>query len=113
MSLIEEYSVTAKRLIPTYTEDGEGGKSTVWTEGEEFICCITFDDSVYARKAAKDGVTDNYTITTGKNTELKYGDVFKAENVVYRVTSNGYRNETPASASINMRQVRAERWMLP
>ena len=113
MSLIDQYMHTATRLIPTETEDGEGGQITEWIPGETFQCAITYDDSVNARRAEKDGVTDHYTVTTKKDVSLVYGDVFTVDNVPYRVTSDHFLNETPASASINMRQVRAERWKLP
>lgn len=113
MSLIDHYKKTAVRLIPTIVSDGEGGQVTAWTDGDPFVCAVTFDDSIYARRAEKDGVTDKYTVTTEKDVALVYGDVFRYDGVVYRVTTDHFINETPPTATINMRQVRAERWVLP
>jgi hypothetical protein len=63
-----------------------------------------------ARIAEAQGVKSLYTITTTKNVNLQFHDVFKrvSDNKIFRVTSDGDDNKTPASASLNMRQVTAE-----
>jgi hypothetical protein len=67
-----------------------------------------------ARVAAVQGVTALYTVTTEKNINLQYHDVFRraSDGKVFRVTSDGDDKKTPASASLNMRQVSAEEWRL-
>ena len=95
--------------------DGYGGYRTEYTEGAEFNAAITFDTSIEARMAEKQGVTSRYTVTTGKALTLEYHDVFRRDEdgKIFRVTSDGDDKRTPASASLNMRQVTAEEWSLP
>lgn len=95
--------------------DGYGGRITSWVEGAEFQAAIVLDSSIEARVAEKQGVTALYTITTQKNMNLQYHEVFKRvrDNKIFRVTSDGDDKLTPASANLNMRQVTAEEWELP
>ena len=46
---------------------------------------------------------------------LQYHDVFRRNRdlKIFRVTSDGDDKHTPASATLNMRQVTAEEWSLP
>ena len=98
----------------TTSPDGYGGYISTWQEGAEFSAAITFDTSMEARTAEKAGVTSLYTITTTKALVLQYHDVFKRvrDGKVFRVTSDGDDKFTPASASLDMRQVTAEEWAL-
>jgi hypothetical protein len=59
-------------------------------------------------------VTGLYTITTAKNINLQFHDVFRRDEdqKVFRVTSDGDDKHTPDSAGLNMRQVSAEEWTL-
>lgn len=95
--------------------DGEGGYTTVWTEGAEFSANARFDTSMQARIGEAQGVTSLYTITTRKAVTLEYHDVVKraSDNKIFRVTSDGDDVKTPESAGLNMRQVTAEEWRLP
>lgn len=94
--------------------DGYGGYTTSWVEGAEFQAAIVLDTSMQARIAEKQGVTALYTITTNKAFNLQYHDVFKrlSDGKIFRVTSDGDDKKTPVSASLNMRQVSAEEWVL-
>ena len=67
-----------------------------------------------ARIGEQAGVTSRYTVTTQKNVTLEYHDVFRraTDGKIFRVTSDGDDKFTPASASLNMRQVTAEEWEL-
>ena len=96
------------------TADGYGGYITSWIEGAEFQAAIVLDNSIEARIAEKQGVTALYTITTKKAVNLQYHDVFRRlkDGKIFRVTSDGDDNHTPASANLNMRQVSAEEWEL-
>ena len=114
MSLLDEYMESCiiydKRTVP----DGYGGYTVEWVEGAPFNAAITLDSSIEARRAEKEGVTGLYTITTSKSLNLQYHDVFKrvSDGKIFRVTSDGDDNHTPASATLDMRQVSAEEWEL-
>ena len=96
------------------TADGYGGYITSWLEGAEFQAATVLDTSMQARIAEKQGVTALYTITTSKAINLQYHDVFKrvSDGKIFRVTSDGDDKKTPVSATLNMRQVSAEEWVL-
>ena len=112
MSLLDEAMEKCILLDKVTESDGMGGYIPTWVDGAEFQAAITFDTSMQARIADKQGVTSLYTVTTSKALNLEYHDVFRRDrdNKVFRVTSDGSDNKTPASASLNMRQVNAEEW---
>ena len=94
--------------------DGYGGFVTQWQQGATFEAAITFNSSIEAKTAEKQGVNDLFTISTRKNVTLDYHDVFKrlSDGKIFRVTTNGAENKTPESAALNMRVVSAEAWKL-
>lgn len=114
MSLLDEAFeqcvIIDRRTVP----DGYGGIRPTWTDGASFEAAITFDSTMQARVATVQGVTSLYTVTTRKNIVLQYHDVFRrvSDGKIFRVTSDGDDRRTPASASLNMRQVSAEEWEL-
>ena len=115
MSLLSEAMESCVLLNKTTELDEYGGFVPVYTEGVEFQAAITFDTSIEARRADKEGVTSLYTVTTPRNIVLEYHMVFKRlrDNKIFRVTSDGDDRFTPQSASLDMRQVTAEEWSLP
>ena len=115
MSLLSDAMTGCVMLNKAKIDDGYGGTITTWTEGASFEAAITFDTSIQARAAQQAGVTSMYTVTTRKNVVLEYHEVFKrqSDNKIFRVTSDGDDKYTPASASLNMRQVTAEEFVLP
>lgn len=115
MSLIDEFKTTVCYLEKTRVPDGEGGFITEWKEGAKFPAAITFDTSIEARTAEKQGVTSVYTVTTSRSVVLEYHDVFKRlyDGKIFRVTSDGDDKATPKSAALDMRQVTAEEWSVP
>ncbi len=115
MSLLAEFMEKCCFIDKTTRPDGYGGVEDVWTEGAQFSAAITLDTSIEARVGEKQGVTSLYTVTTEKAINLQYHDVFKrlGDGKVFRVTSDGDDKHTPASASLNMRQVSAEKWEIP
>jgi len=115
MSLLTDAMETCTILNRQIEPDGMGGYIATWAEGATFDAAITFDTSIQARVADKQGVTSLYTVTTRKALTLEYHDVFRRESdsKIFRVTSDGDDKYTPASASLNMRQVTAEEWSLP
>lgn len=115
MSLLDEFKSAVCFLERTRVPDGEGGFHTMWTEGMEFMASITFNTSIEARMAEKQGVTSLYTITTARSMALEYHDVIKRQydGKIFRVTSDGDDKFTPQSAMLDMRQVTAEEYELP
>lgn len=115
MSLLSEAMETCIMLDKQTVADGYGGYVTLYVDGAEFSAAIVLDNSMQARVAEKQGVTGLYTVTTGKELNLQYHDVFRRDRdgKIFRVTSDGDDKHTPASAYLNMRQVSAEEWSLP
>lgn len=114
MSLLQESMEFCQMVDKTTVKDGYGGIKTVWVLGAELMASIVFDTSMQARIADHQGVTALYTITTNKSVILQYHDVLRrsSDGKIFRVTSDGDDNRTPASAGLNMRQVTAEEWEL-
>ena len=108
-SAMKDVVMLEKKRVP----DGEGGFTTDWAEGVQFKAAITFDSSMQARTAEKDGVTSLYTVTVPKNAKLEYHDVIKRleDGKVFRITSDGDDKMTPESASFQVIQVTAEGWI--
>jgi hypothetical protein len=115
MSLLEEAMDKCTMIDKTTEPDGYGGVIIKWVDGAEFNAAIVFDTSMEARIGEHQGVTNLYTITTRKNMNLQYHDVFRrsSDGKIFRVTSDGDDKITPPSANLNMRQVSAEEWELP
>lgn len=115
MSLMDSAMVEVVILDKRHAPDGEGGFMTTFEDGATINAAITFDTSMTARIAEAQGVKSRYTVTTRKNVVLEYHDVFRrvSDGKIFRVTSDGDDKFTPASASLNMRQVTAEEWRLP
>jgi SPP1 family predicted phage head-tail adaptor len=113
MSLLLDAFENCIMMDKTTTSDGRGGFITSWTDGAEFDAAIVFDSSMQARAAEAAGVKSLYTITTAKNVNLQYHDVFRrlSDGKIFRVTSDGDDKKTPPSATINMRQVTAEEFV--
>ena len=113
MSLLSEAMEKCIMMDKTTVSDGRGGFTTKWTDGAEISAAIVFDSSMQARMAEAAGVKALYTITTAKNVNLQYHDVFRREsdNKIFRVTSDGDDKKTPTSASLNTRQVTAEEFI--
>lgn len=115
MSLLSEAMETCVYYTKTLVPDGYGGYNTAYLPSTEFNAAITFDTSIEARRADKEGVSSLYTVTTSRNLTLEYHDVFKRlrDGKIFRVTSDGDDKYTPQSASLDMRQVTAEEWEIP
>lgn len=115
MSLLDQYYEDYTLMTKTLTPDGYGGYNTTWKESGTFKAAAVLDSSIEAEIGKVQGVTSVYTITTPKAINLDYHDVIKrnSDNATFRITSDGTDKKTPASASIDMRQVRAESWEIP
>lgn len=114
MSLLDEAMEKCTMIDKTTVPDGYGGFDTLWVDGAEFTAAIVLDTSMQARLAQSQGVKNLYTVTTPKNINLQFHDVFRRErdSKIFRVTSDGDDKHTPASATLNMRQVSAEEFTL-
>ena len=108
---MENCTMIDKRTVP----DGYGGYTIEWVDGASFMAACVLDTSMQAKVAEQQGVTAVYTVTTSKAVNLQYHDVFRRERdqKIFRVKSDGDDKRTPASASLDMRQVSAEKWSLP
>ena len=108
---MEDVVMLEKKRVP----DGEGGFTTDWADGVQFKAAISFDSSMEARTAEKQGVTSRYTITAPMNAKLEYHDVIRRlrDGKVFRITSDGDDVQTPKSATFQFLQVEAEEWELP
>lgn len=106
---MEDVVMLEKKRIP----DGEGGFTVDWVDGVAFKAAITFDSSMQARTAEKQGVTSLYTVTVPINAKLEYHDVLKRirDSKVFRITSDGDDKITPPSASFQFIQVTAEEYV--
>ncbi len=115
MTLLESMYTDCVMVDKTSISDGEGGFITNYVNGATFKACVVLDNSTQARIGASQGVTNLYTVTTSKNTNLQFHDIFirKEDNKVFRVTSDGDDKKTPSIASLDMRQVSAEEWRIP
>ena len=114
MSLLSDAMEDCIMLDKKTVEDGYGGYESQYEEGAKFKAAIVLDTSMQARIAEQQGVKALYTITTEKAMNLQYHDVFKRnrDGKIFRVTSDGDDKRTPASATLNMRQVSGEEWVL-
>lgn len=114
MSLLLAAMESCVMLDKKTESDGRGGVTTNWVDGAEFDAAIVFQSSVQTKIANAMGEKSAYKVTTTKNINLQYHDVFRRERdgKVFRVTSDGDDNATPESASLNMRQVDAEEYVI-
>lgn len=114
MSLIEHELTPVVIMEKVRTPDGEGGFFVEWKDGVQINVAITFDASMQARIAEKQGVSSLYTITAPKNAKLEYHDVIRRleDGKIFRVTSDGDDKITPKVASFQFLQVTAEEWRL-
>lgn len=115
MSLLSTAMENCTMLDKITAADGYGGYEVIYVDGAPIKAAIVLDNSIQARVAEQQGVTGLYTVTTKKNINLQYHDVFRRESdkKIFRVTSDGDDKRTPGSASLDMRQVSAEEWELP
>ena len=115
MSLMESAMEECRMIDQISVPDGQGGTVPVWKDGAEFRAAISFTSSVQARMAEKLGVTALYTVTTKKNVNLQYRQVFRrlSDGKIFRVQSDGDDLHTPDVAALDMRNVTAEEYTLP
>lgn len=112
MSLLDDAFEPFAIMDKTTQDDGYGGVVTTWAEGAEISAAAVLDDSIQAMVAMQQDVKGVYTITTRKNVVLQFHDVVKrlSDSKIFRVVTDGDDKKTPPTATLDMRQVRAEEW---
>lgn len=113
--LIDTMKEACTMLDKQTVADGMGGFKTRWVDGATFLAAIVKDNTIQARVAEKQGVTEVYTVTVDKALPLAFHDVFRrdSDGATFRVTSNIVDSKTPKVASFQFGQASAERWELP
>lgn len=108
---MESCIIYDKRMV----EDGYGGFGPGYFPGVTFQAAITIDSSIQAQQAQSLDTVGVYTVTTARNVNLQFHDVFQrvSDGKIFRVTSDGDDKKTPLSAGLDMRQVNAREWSLP
>jgi hypothetical protein len=112
--LIESMMVDCLIMDKQSVPDGEGGFSYQWVEGAPFKAAIVKNNTLNAKVAEKQGVTEVYTVTTERGIILELMTVFKRvkDGAVFRIKSNAVDSETPNVATFQFEQVTAEKWEL-
>ena len=107
----EDFTIINKSKVP----DGEGGFITTWTDGATIQAASRLDNSTVAKIAQAQGVTAVYTIFTRKSITLEFHDVIRRERdkKIFRITSDGDDKRTPSTATLDLRSVSAEEWVIP
>jgi len=109
MSLLSDAYEACRYMEKTTINDGYGGVSTAWVEGDKLLAAfeVHFSNSE-ARKAEKMGVKAMFTATVPKRYALRHDDVIKrlSDGTYFRIVSSD--KATPKTAGLDMRQAAAE-----
>lgn len=113
MSLIDDFKVECTILERRRVPDGEGGWTTSWENGMAFQAAIVLDNSIAARIAGKDGLSNTYNVTVDRNLPLEFHDAFKrnSDGQTFRVTSNADDRMAPDVSTFDFQTVTAEEWV--
>lgn len=111
MDFMEDCCFVERTRVP----DGQGGISTVWTDGASFRAAIVLDTSSEMLSAQAAGLNNRYRVSADPAVTLEYHDVFRrlSDGQVFRVTSNSDDKTTPERATFRMAVVTAEEWVIP
>lgn len=97
--------------------DTYGGVTTQWTAGATFQGSLVRSTSTQAKIAEQLGVTDVFTLITGKDIVLPYHTVFQRitgdNRKTFRTTESSAEQGTPKSAGLQVYQVSVEEWAIP
>lgn len=115
MSLLDDFAQPCVLMEKKRVTSSEGGWTTTWEEGAEFVNYPYLDTSMEARRAEKEGVTSTYSILVDRDFPLEYNDYFKDKTTgnTYRVTSDPEEKKAPKSSSFDLKFFTAERKELP
>lgn len=114
VALFDRMKVPCRKMVKASVPDGEGGRSTEWTDGEAFDAAIHRESTLNARIAEKEGMTDIYTVTVARDVEMPFHTVFKrlSDGKVFRTTASTEDRKTPELATFSFARVAAEEWEL-
>jgi len=114
MSLLDEFTESFYIMEKTRVSDGLGGYSVTWTNGTTIKLAQKFDESMQAKRAEKEGVKSLYTFLAPIGCGLDYHDVLKrqSDDQIFRVTSHSGESKAPASSTLKLTSLSAERWEL-
>lgn len=115
MSLMDCFKAPCVRLIAKSEPDGEGGRKTVWEEGELFTAAIVLVSAASERRAEKDNAVSEYTVAVDPALSFVFHDVFrrKTDGKIFRAITDSDDKVTPICASFRFAQFKAEEWRLP
>ena len=80
MSLVDNAMTASIIMDKRSVSDGRGGLITQYVDGVEINIAYSFDSSTQARIGEQQGATSRYILTTRKNVNLQYHDVFNPIN---------------------------------
>jgi len=112
--LWKKFYTPCELLEERAVNDEAGGEYSMWAVAQEFNCAIVHDDTLAARIAEQQGMTNTYTVTTDEIT-LKFHDIIrrKADGQTFQITSDAIDISTPACATFQFKQAGAERHEVP
>ena len=112
---VQNFEETFYRMKKVETNDGEGGRTRVWTHGAAVSVALYCDQSLEAQKAMAQGVKSVYTLNFDKSITLAYDEYIKraSDSAIFRITSDPADHETPSVTDLNRRTATAERTVLP
>lgn len=95
--------------------DGEGGSKTEWKDGAPLQAAIAFPESTMSDIAEALTSRVSCWVWTRKNVLLEPFDIIKrvSDGQVFRILALNADEETPKSAYMNARCVKAEKWSIP
>ena len=112
---VQNFEETFYRMNKVETNDGEGGRTRVWTHGAAVSVALFCNQSLEALKAMAQGVASIYTLNFDRSITLAYDEYIKraSDNAIFRITSDPSDNETPSVTDLNRRTATAEKTRLP
>lgn len=115
MNLVDAQGEKFTFLDRITISDGEGGYTSTWQDGATIDATLRLDNSALEQIAQAQTSRGAHTIITKRSIILHFHDVLRREKnkKTYRITSNGDDNQTPRIASLDMRAVTAEEWVIP
>ena len=111
MSLLDDAMESFKFKDRITVPDGYGGGvNTAWVDGAGFQATAVEMQPNEVIAAEQSGVKATYKIITKKNVTLMYGAIVQrlSDGKYFQIKSDGTDKKTPASASLDMRSVKAE-----
>lgn len=114
MSLLENAMERCVYVNAAIVSDRRGSTITTYTDGAEFMAAFELQNSLNEAVAMAQGVKGIFRVTVARSVRLEFHQIFRrlSDGKVFRVESKDDAN-TPETATINMRVVRADEWEVP